>query len=101
MFIKRKKIKMANTWRETGIREKFQLINGTVLIAAAIVLYFLAFILTMTIGFEIISAGATLLATGLSLFGITSFVKNQMVEFETKMNSRLKKLENDEREENT
>ena len=77
--------KMANTWRETEIKEKFQLINGTVLIAAAIVLYFLAFILTMTIGFEIISAGATLLATGLSLFGITSFVKNQMLEFETKM----------------
>ena len=90
---------MANTWRETGIREKFQLINGTVLIASAIVLYFLAFILTMTIGFEIISAGATLLATGLSLFGITSFVKNQMLEFETKMTKRMNKMEKKKNEE--
>lgn len=90
---------MANTWRETGIREKFQLINGTVLIASAIVLYFLAFILTMTIGFEIISAGATLLATGLSLFGITSFVKNQMLEFETKMTKRMNKMEKKKDEE--
>ena len=90
---------MANTWRETGIRERFQLINGTVLIASAIVLYFLAFILTMTIGFEIISAGATLLATGLSLFGITSFVKNQMLEFETKMTKRMTKMEKKKDEE--
>ena len=90
---------MANTWRETGIRERFQLINGTVLIASAIVLYFLAFILTMTIGFEIISAGATLLATGLSLFGITSFVKNQMLEFETKMTKRMNKMEKKKNEE--
>lgn len=90
---------MANTWRETDIKEKFQLINGTVLIASAIVLYFLAFILTMTIGFEIISAGATLLATGLSLFGITSFVKNQMLEFETKMTKRMNKMEKKKDEE--
>lgn len=90
---------MANTWRETEIKEKFQLINGTVLIASAIVLYFLAFILTMTIGFEIISAGATLLATGLSLFGITSFVKNQMLEFETKMTKRMSKMEKKKDEE--
>ena len=90
---------MANTWRETEIKEKFQLINGTVLIASAIVLYFLAFILTMTIGFEIISAGATLLATGLSLFGITSFVKNQMLEFETKMAKRMNKMEKKKDEE--
>ena len=89
---------MANTWRETEIKEKFQLINGTVLIVSAIVLYFLAFILTMTIGFEIISAGATLLATGLSLFGITSFVKNQMLEFETKMTKRMNKMEKNEKE---
>ena len=69
------------------------------MIASAIVLYFLAFILTMTIGFEIISAGATLLATGLSLFGITSFVKNQMLEFETKMTKRMNKMEKKKNEE--
>ena len=98
-MFKKREIKMANTWRETEIKEKFQLINGTVLIASAIVLYFLAFILTMTIGFEIISAGATLLATVLILFGITSFVKNQMLEFETKMTKRMNKMEKKKDEE--
>ena len=89
---------MTNTnWKDTSIREKLQLINGTVLVFSAIVLYFLAFIITMTVGLEVISAGATLLATGLAFFGITSFVKNQMVDFEAKVNDKLRKMERDER----
>lgn len=81
------------TWSNISIREKMQLINGTLLIWAAIVLYFLAFILTMTIGLEVVSAGATLLATGLAFFGITGYIKNQMVHFETNIDERIKKFE--------
>ena len=89
---------MTNTnWKDTSIREKMQIINGTVLVFSAIVLYFLAFIITLSIGFEVVSAGATLLATGLAFFGITSFVKNQMVDFEAKVNDKIKKMEEDER----
>ena len=84
-------------WKTISIKEKWQIINGTVLVFSAIILYFLAFIITLSIGFEVVSAGATLLATGLAFFGITSFVKNQMVEFETKMNKKLRDIENDER----
>lgn len=86
-----------NSWKEIGIREKFQIVNGTVLILSAIILYFLAFLITLSIGFEVVSAGATLLATGLAFFGISSFVKNQMVHFEASINDKLKKLENDGR----
>lgn len=81
------------TWKSISIREKMQIINGTVLIAAAIILYFLAFLLTMTIGLEVVSAGATLLATGLAFYGITSYIKNQMVNYETKIESKLKRIE--------
>lgn len=81
------------TWSNISIREKMQLINGTLLIWAAIVLYFVAFILTMTIGMEIVSAGATLLATGLAFFGITGYIKNQMVHFEANIDERIKKFE--------
>ena len=84
-----------NTWKEICVREKFQIVNGTLLILSAIVLYFLAFLLTLSIGFDIISAGATLLGTGLAFFGISTFVKNQMVNFEAHINEKLKKLEND------
>jgi hypothetical protein len=80
-------------WKEIGIREKMQIINGTALTFAAIVLYFLAFIMTLTIHYPIVSAGAAFLASGLAYFGITAFVKDQMLNFETSMERRLKKLE--------
>lgn len=92
-YVKIKEMMNKETWSNISIREKMQLINGTLLIWAAIVLYFLAFILTMTIGLEVVSAGATLLATGLAFFGVSSFIKNQMVHFETNIDERIKKIE--------
>lgn len=80
-------------WKSISIREKMQLINGTALIIAAIALYFISFLITLSIGFDVVSAGATLLATGLALFGITGFVKNSMMEFETKIEKKLRKME--------
>ena len=81
------------TWRNISIREKMQIINGTALVAAAIALYFIAFIVTLTVGFEIISAGATLLGSGLAFFGITAFVKNKMVQFESRVDKKIRRLE--------
>lgn len=86
------------SWNDIGIKEKMTIINGTVLIVSAIGLYFLAFIITLTIGFEIISAGATLLGSGLAFFGISSFVKTQMADFEAKVNNKIKRLEDIEQE---
>ena len=85
------------TWKSIGIRDKWQIINGTVLIFSAIILYFVCFILTLTIGMGVISAGGTMLATGLAFFGITSYIKNQMTNFETKINERMNKVEEDEK----
>ena len=81
------------TWKSIGIRDKMQIINGTVLIFSAIILYFVCFLLTLTIGMGVISAGGTMLATGLAFFGITSYIKNQMVNFEAKINERMNKVE--------
>lgn len=85
-------------WKDISIKEKWQIINGTVCVFAAITLYFVAFLVTLSIGFDVISGGATLLATGLAFFGITSYIKNQMVEFETRVNKRMKQLEDYEQE---
>lgn len=83
------------TWKTIGIRDKWQIINGTVLIFSAIILYFVCFLLTLTIGMGVISAGGTMLATGLAFFGITSYIKNQMTNFETKINERMNKVEDE------
>lgn len=84
------------TWKTIGIRDKWQIINGTVLIFSAIILYFVCFILTLTIGMGVISAGGTMLATGLAFFGITGYIKNQMASFETRINERMNKVEEHE-----
>ena len=88
---------MKNSWKDIGIREKMQIINGTALTFAAIVLYFLAFIITLTIQYPIVSAGAALLASALAYFGITAFVKDQMLHFETTIDERLKKIEQEQK----
>lgn len=88
------------TWKTISIREKMQIVNGTMLIVAAIILYFLAFILTMTIGMEVVSAGATLLATGLAFFGITGYIKNQMVHFESRVEKQINEFERKHRNDN-
>lgn len=88
-------------WADTPVRERMQIVNGTALIFSAIVLYFVAFIVTLTIQIQVVSAGATLLATGLAFFGVTAFVKNQLIDFETTVNKRMKKLENEEKRKGT
>lgn len=85
------------TWKSLPPREKWQIINATVLVMAAIILYFVAFIVTLTVGMGVVSAGGSMLATALALFGISGFVKNQMLEFETRIDNKMK--EYDEREE--
>lgn len=91
-------------WREIGAREKMQIVNGTALVFAAIILYFIAFIFTLTVGYQIVSAGATLLGSGLAFFGITAFVRNEMVQLETTVDKKLKQYEEkkdkEEKEEN-
>ena len=86
------------SWRNISVREKWQIINGTVLVFAAIALYFVSFAITLTIGMTIVSASGTMLATGLAFFGITSYIKNQMVNFEAKVEQKVKRLEDIEQE---
>lgn len=86
------------TWKTTPIKERFQILNGTMLVFAAIILYFVAFIVSLTIHMEVITAGATLLASALAFFGLNSFVKNQMIDFEARVNKKIKRLEDIEQD---
>lgn len=85
------------SWVNIGIKDKMQIVNGTALVIAAIVLYFISFALTLEIGYNIITAGATLLATGLAFFGITSYIKNQVIDMQHDVNRKLEKIEEYER----
>lgn len=82
------------SWKEIGIKEKMQIVNGTGLVIAAVALYFIAFFITLHVGLDVISAGATLLASGLAFFGLTTFVKSQLVNFEAKIDKKINEIEN-------
>lgn len=93
-----KQILYNGKWNEIGIREKMQIVNGTALTFAAIVLYFVAFIVTLTIHYPIISAGIAFLGAGLAYFGITAFVKGEMISFKTTIDDRIQAIEDKEKE---
>ena len=88
---------MAEGWKDIGIKDKMQIVNGTFTVVAAVVLYFVVFFITLTIGAGVVSACGTLLATGLAFFGIATCVKNQLVDFEAEVSAKVKRIE--EREE--
>lgn len=92
---------MAEKWKDISIKDKMQIFNGTTCVFAAIILYFVAFFIMFIDSFQLVSAGAMLLATGLAFFGITSYVKSQMLDFETRMYKRMSKIENSEKENNS
>lgn len=82
-----------DNWKDISVKEKMQIINGSILVYSAIILYFISFVITLEIGYNIIAAGSTLLATGLAFFGITSYIKNQMIEFQAKVTEKLERME--------
>ena len=70
-----------------------QIINGTLCVAGAIALYFIGFLVMLIGNMPLVSAGATLLAAGLAFFGIASYFKNKMNDFETEVGRRMNRLE--------
>jgi hypothetical protein len=84
-------------WSRISAREKWQIINGSVLVFAAILLYFVSFAITLTIGMGTLSAGATMLATGLAFFGITSYIKTSLSSYETRIDRKLDEIEKKEK----
>lgn len=84
---------MGETWKEISIKEKMQIVNGTACVFGAIILYFFAFLVLFVGSFPLVSAGAMLLGTGLAFFGLGSFIKSQMLEFETRIANKMANIE--------
>lgn len=87
---------MADGWKDISIKDKMQIFNGTSCVFAAIILYFVGFFIMLIQSYQLVSAGMILLGTGLAFFGITSYIKNQMVDFETRIDKRIRTVEANE-----
>lgn len=84
---------MKEGWNDISVKDKFQLINGTMCVVAAIILYFIAFLITFSGDMTVVSAGAFLLGTGLAFFGITAYLRTQLAEINIRVNKELEKID--------
>lgn len=80
---------MTEKWNDVSIKDKFRLVESSVLFGAAIILYFLSFIITSTIGMGIVSAGLTLLATGAALIGVSMATHTAIMDMRSEVNNEL------------
>lgn len=62
------------------------------LILTAVVLAFISFIITLTVGSGVIAWGALCMGTALTLIGGGMYFHNQLVTFETKANRKMEEM---------
>ena len=60
------------------------------LIISAVVLAFVSFIVTLTIGAGVIGWGALSLSAALAIFGVGMYFQNQFITLETKLKSQIR-----------
>lgn len=65
--------------------------TAVVMIISAIVLAFLSFILTLTIGPGVLTYVGEAFGSGLAIFGIASYLKNDISEFKAELRNDIKK----------
>ena len=80
---------MSEKWQDISVKDKFRLVQSFILFTAAIILYFLCFIVTSTIGMGIVSAGLTLLATGAALIGVSMATHTAIMDLRSEVSNEL------------
>ena len=83
-------------WAELGAAPKIKLSSAAALVAASIILGFVSFIMLLEIPSSVIWLDMLWLSTALGVLGISSYFHNEMVQFQTEVKSRLKKLDEQE-----
>lgn len=87
---------MSVTQIEQGLsqktKDKFQYGMAGFLICSAVVLAFVSFIITLTVGSGVIAWGALCMGTALTLIGGGMYFHNQLVTFETKANQKMEEI---------
>lgn len=85
-----------NKWKDLGAADKLKLSLSAGLVVASIVLGFISFILLYEIPGSVIGLDGLWLSTALAVMGISSHFKNELVKFQSEVNSRLNKLDEEE-----
>lgn len=83
-------------WQELGAATKIKLSSAAALVIASIILGFTSFIILLEIPTSVIGLSGLWLSTALAIMGITSYFHNEMVQFQSEVKTRLKKLDEQE-----
>lgn len=81
-------------WKDMGIKEQTELVLASLLVISSIVLIFIAFFITLTVGTGVIAAATEMCATALGLLGIGIYARNALVELDTKVTQKVQEMEN-------
>lgn len=82
-------------WKDLGFGDKMKYSIASVLVLSSIVIGFASFIWLAMIPTSVIALSGLWLSTALAILGISSYFHNELVQFQGKINDKLKKLDNE------
>lgn len=86
---------MKESWKQLGFKDQAQYTTAMVLIASGILIAFLSFILIHTISSGVLIYIAQALVAGGSIFGVSIYYKNQLMETHGETMDKMKQLIDD------
>ena len=82
-------------WKDLGFGDKMKYSIASVLVLSSIVIGFASFIWLAMIPTSVIALSGLWLSTALAILGISSYFHNELVQFQGKINDKLKRLDNE------
>lgn len=86
-------------WKDLGFGDKMKYSIASVLVISSIVIGFLSFIWLAMIPTSVIALSGLWLSTALAILGISSYFHNELVQFQGKINNKLKSIDYEDRNE--
>lgn len=86
-------------WRDLGFGDKMKYSIASILVFSSIVIGFASFIWLAMIPTSVIALSGLWLSTALAILGISSYFHNELVQFQGKINDKLKRIEDEDRNE--
>ena len=84
-------------WKDLGFADKMKYSIASVLVFSSIVIGFASFIWLAMIPTSVIALSGLWLSTALAIMGISSYFHNELVQFQGKINDRLKRMDYEDR----
>lgn len=86
-------------WKDLGFGDKMKYSIASLLVLSSIIIGFGSFIWLAMIPTSVIALSGLWLSTALAILGISSYFHNEMIQFQGRINDKLKKIDYEDRNE--